>query len=163
MVEVDENARRQWDEMVGAVTRLYREHGQRGLAYAQSRGLRAPGGRWPARLRIEIGAMLAFSDLIASGKLRCLWPECRHGSRFFELRTEVLLWRLRHASERVLDGLCTLGWPITCFRLRHELWRGAEEANTSGFQPQVLVTMDLDDQSLDALAELLWAGSAAMN
>jgi len=163
MVDVNGKVRTQWAGMVGVVMRFYREHGQRGRAYLRSRGFRTPPCGCSAQLHIEIGVMLACRDLVASGRMQYLWPECRYGSRFFELRAEVLLWRLRNESERVLAGLCTFIWPIACFRLCRELWWRAEEASTSGFQPEVLIAADLDDQSLDALAELLWAGSAAMN
>lgn len=163
MIESDEHVRMEWNKLTGAVTDLFRDHGQRGLEYVKSRGLNPPKGRWPSAILIEIGAMLRFRDLIANGTMKSLWPKCRHTAQFFELRTEISLWRLQREPDVNPKALCTMHWPITCFLLQHESWWNTDNTGKADPQCHPLSVVELNNDALDALASLLWAKSANTN
>jgi len=163
MIESDETVQVEWNRLTDAITDLFCAHGRRGLEYVKSRGLRPPKDNWPARLLTEIGAMLRWSDMIASGEMKSLLPEYQHTPRFFELRAEVLLCRLLNTPEAKPETFCTMHWPITCFLLRCELWWSTDKIGKDDLRPHLLSAITLNTHSLDALASLLWAKSANMN
>jgi hypothetical protein len=163
MIESDETVQMEWNKLTGTITGLFCDHSQRGFEYVKSRGLHPPRGRWPNAILIEIGAMLRFRDLIANGAMKSLWPKCRHTATFFEFRTDISLLRLQWEPDVNLKALCTMHWPITCFLLQHESWWNTDKNGKADPQSHLLSAVELNSNTLDALASLLWAKSENMN
>lgn len=140
---------------VRGITAFVRDHGLRGHAYASENGLLRLGRMASPWVLHEIGACLAFQQMIVDGTIKSLVPHYPGSAAFYGFKVRLLARCLyRPTPHMQATPMGALGWGIVCFRFSHEdFWDGCVNQGGGVFDASDLMT----DDAVHALAELIWA------
>lgn len=145
----------EYNQIVRGITALVGDHMQRGRRYAGEEGLLRPGRQPSTWVLHELGACLAFQQMLADGTLACLAFHSGKSAAFYDFALKILAKFLYAPTAHMqLTPMGDIGWSVVCFRFMHEdCWSGCASQGGRFFEASDC----LNDDAVHALAELLWA------